>query len=418
MNKVFFNLNKLVFLNDSEKVTLSPIISKYVGIINAIMERDMLADYNLYVFQSLSQNVSKIFSLCDREVSSGGLGVNKNRRDAFFACLGETVERYCMSFFKMSSLKKLNYEDIPAKFKPNKKDLDLYGNQKIPKGFLSAVYDLIFWTEIKSFESNKIIYWPAALVYLPFSLEKISENTSTGVATHTTINEAVLSGLLEIIERDSQMIRHYTNIICNTINLDTIRDSEVVLLVKKIRKDFNLAVFVLPNTFSVPTFGAYIWQKNKNGFHFGIGASSNLSSDIAIKKALVEALFTFNYSKDIIDLRISDPNKIEKLYEHFLFYQGQNFELLLKQLSKNTIKYKRNIITKNVLLTRLKKAGFSIYYKDITTEDVRGLGFVVVKVIVPGMIDLNKTHKFIKFGQFKNRGLNVTISNKLPHPFP
>jgi hypothetical protein len=62
-----------------------------------------------------------------------------------------------------------------------------------------------------------------------------------------------------------------------------------------------------------------------------------LDSDYAINKALKECLFTFFYSKNIMDLKKENPKDITALYEHFLYYQGNNFKKLL--FNSKIIKY-------------------------------------------------------------------------------
>ena len=63
--------------------------------------------------------------------------------------------------------------------------------------------DQIFWTKLTGLE-EETLYWPASLVYLPFSKGNlVAETSSTGVAAGISKEECVLSGLLELIERDA-----------------------------------------------------------------------------------------------------------------------------------------------------------------------------------------------------------------------
>ena len=124
-----------------------------------------------------------------------------------------------------------------------------------------------------------------------------------------------------------------------------------------------------------------------------------------------------------MDLRKNNPDEISTLYEHFLYYQGELFEELLFESKK--IKYTRELYTFDDVKKDLKSNGLEIYYKDLTTEDIRLTNLKVVKVIVPSLIDLNKTHKMQRlaakrFDNVPNKiGINAKNGlSKQPHPFP
>ena len=148
-----------------------------------------------------------------------------------------------------------------------------------------------------------------------------------------------------------------------------------------------------------------------------------MNSDYAINKALKECLFTYFYSLNIMDVRQSDSKKIKTLYEHFLYYQGDNFKSLLFDSKK--IKYKKELVTFKEVLNSLDENGIEVYYKELTTDDIVNTNIKVVKVVAPTLIDLNKSHIYPRLGakRFfevpKKLGLkyNNTLTN-MPHPFP
>ena len=164
-------------------------------------------------------------------------------------------------------------------------------------------------------------------------------------------------------------------------------------------------------------------EKYKKNIHYGIGACANLDSDYAINKSLKECLFTYFYSLNIMDVRQDNPNKIKTLYEHFLYYQGNNFENLLFDSKK--INYKKETITFNSLIMSLQQNDISVYYKELTTDDIKSTGIKVVKVIAPSLIDLNKSHLYPRLGATRffvvPQNLGLKYNEKLtdmPHPFP
>ena len=124
-----------------------------------------------------------------------------------------------------------------------------------------------------------------------------------------------------------------------------------------------------------------------------------------------------------MDLKVNNPNEINKLYEHFLYYQGKNFEKLIFNSEK--IEYKHEETNIHNILKELKNVGINVYYKNLTTDDIKETKIKVVKVIAPGLIDLNKSHILPRLGATRfwsvPKRLGLSYSKKLseePHPFP
>jgi ribosomal protein S12 methylthiotransferase accessory factor YcaO len=96
-NKLILNKKEILNVLGKEYINLSSIMSDKIGIINAILERNELSKFNLYMYQCLSTNTKILYDL-DRNVTSGGLGVSNSKKNAMISCLVEAVERYCMTF--------------------------------------------------------------------------------------------------------------------------------------------------------------------------------------------------------------------------------------------------------------------------------------------------------------------------------
>lgn len=422
-NKLILNKNEIIKIIGKNYFGLADIISDKFGIINAILERHELDNYNLKMYQCLSANAKDLFEL-DREVSSGGLGVSSSTQGAIISCLAEAIERYCMSFIPkkeltLSKLNDLNHKSTFSKF-------FTYNDEQYKKNnnFSNPYKEKIHWTKIYSIKSNKEWkYWPASLIYLPFNCSKpVAENSSTGMAAGKNIKECILSGLLELLERDSTMINFLQKLNPPEIDTATINGYNKQII-RDIKKEYDIKIYKLYSDVKVPIYLSFIWKKERRKIHFGIGASANLNSDYAINKSLKECLFTYFYSKNIMDARKTNPNEITALYEHFLYYQEDNFSKLL--FNSEIIKYKKEKITFDMLLDSLKQSNIDVYYKELTTKDIKNTGIKVVKVIAPGLIDLNKSHLLPRLDANRfwevPKKLNLNYSEKLndePHPFP
>ena len=88
-------------------------------------------------------------------------------------------------------------------------------------------------------------------------------------------------------------------------------------------------------------------------------------------------------------------------------------------------------VSKDLLkcLSFLSAKNLDIIYVELTTPDLSELGFYVIKVLIPGMQDLNPDHKYPLFGgkrlynvpkniKYTDVGKSEDELNKLPHPFP
>lgn len=422
-NKLILSRNEILKVLGDKYQGLSDIFSDKFGIVNAMLERYELNKYHLYMYQCLSANTKKLFNI-SRDISSGGLGVNEKRNIAMMSCLAEALERYCMSYIPKDEIISCKKGDLNAKHVF--KDFSTYTDEQYKNFdcFLNPNHDVIEWTKIYNMENKKeYMYWPASLIYLPFDMNKpVAETTSTGMAAGFSIDDCIMSGLMELIERDALMINFMQRLNSPEIDINTIIGSNKKII-DTIKKDYNIKIYKLYSDFEIPIYLSIIYKEHHKKIHYGIGACCSLDSDYSINKSLKECLFTYFYSLNIMDVRQNKPDKIKTLYEHFLYYQGDNFNKLL--FDSKTIKYKKEKILYQDLLTNLQKCGINIYYKELTTEDIKDTGIKVVKVIVPSLIDLNKSHIYPRLGARRffevPKKLGLNYSNQLttmPHPFP
>ena len=421
-NKLIFNPKEIIKIIGKEYKDLSSIFSDKIGIVNVILKRNELDEYGLKMYQCLSADTKVLFDL-SRDVSSGGLGISSDEKSAVISCIAEAIERYCMSYVPQNDIKKMKWNEINNEEKIN--DYQLYTDIQYEQNpqYINPKKESIYWTRINSIEDGKYLYWPSSLIYLPFELSKtVAETSSTGMAAGFSINDCIVSGLLELIERDSLMINFSKRLNPPEIDINTL-NIENKKFVDEISKKYKIKIYKLYSDIKVPTYLCFIFNGEGKKLHYGIGASTNLDSNKAIDKALKECLFTYYYSLNIMDLRKNNPDEISTLYEHFLYYQGELFEELLFESEK--VKYTRELYTFDDVKKDLKSNGLEIYYKDLTTEDIRLTNLKVVKVIVPGLIDLNKTHKMQRlaakrFDDVPNKiGINAKNGlSKQPHPFP
>ena len=82
-----------------------------------------------------------------------------------------------------------------------------------------------------------------------------------------------------------------------------------------------------------------------------------------------------------------------------------------------------------ICLGMIKQKGFDVVVIDVTSPDIRDIGYSVIKVLIPGMQPLNGDHNYPFWGGRRlcqmpvNMGITTTVTkfenlNRDPHPFP
>lgn len=76
-------------------------------------------------------------------------------------------------------------------------------------------------------------------------------------------------------------------------------------------------------------------------------------------------------------------------------------------------------------MKELKKNNLEVFYKELTTVDIKKSKIRVFRTIVPGLIDLNKSYLLRREGADRfwsvPKKLGIKVGKKLtsmPHPFP
>lgn len=145
-------------------------------------------------------------------IINGG-GASIHRDESKLKAIGEAIERYCgcLCFddeFIFDTYKNLGNRAIdPVRF-PSCSEREY----KNPKNYLSKPREDVplGWVHALSNFRQKEVLSPAAYVYLTYQPripeEMITLPISTGLACGQSLDDAVLGGLCEVIERDAMMI--------------------------------------------------------------------------------------------------------------------------------------------------------------------------------------------------------------------
>lgn len=224
------------------------------------------------------------------------------------------------------------------------------------------------WGEKITPEGSSRILVPAQLVFIETNFDEpeisIYGQSSNGLASGNTLEEARLHALLELVERDGDYSIFYSSERCFSLDASESSDIGQILNIAKAR-GITIQFLDLTTEFGIPTYRAFV----KIGDQIISGSGAHLDARIAITRALCEL----------------NP-KVFVYAHHNGGLKGISHELA----SERVIKYEElpNYSTGNVkadlgLVEQvLLGNGFVPSYVDLTRKD---LGIPVVRAIVPGL---------------------------------
>jgi bacteriocin biosynthesis cyclodehydratase domain-containing protein len=233
---------------------------------------------------------------------SGGKGISVEQARA--SALAESLERYCGVFDGTEPRIRAVFADLgDAAIHPNacmgyserqyaeRQAHNTRGHKAywVPQPFRDDV--AIEWTPLWSLSSGQTRYLPTSLCYYGYRSPDpvFGRADSNGCAAGSVLEEAVLQGLLELIERDAVALWWYNRVRRRGVDLDSADDPYVSELLRHYR-DLRRDVWVLDVTsdFGIPTLAALSKRVDKVEEDIIYGFGAHLDPRIALTRALTE----------------------------------------------------------------------------------------------------------------------------------
>jgi ribosomal protein S12 methylthiotransferase accessory factor len=382
---------------------------------------------------------------------AGGAALDRNR--AIAATIGEAVERYCASYYDPAAMVFASFKEVAGQaVHPSKFGLfseRQYKDRDFPfKPFTEN--SRISWTWGYSLQNRRPVLVPACLTYLPFIFEghrketHIANTTSTGLACGNSIEEAILSGIGEVVERDALCCFWMNRLPVPHVEID--EDCPIYDSFKEKLERPGLKYYVCDVTtdLGIPVFFTLLIGGSNLGRMVNAGSQANPATYQAALKSLVEAAHGRPYVRYIMREQPNwkyspDFSTVRNFQDHAAFYTRapQEFHALdfitrprpVKRLSEM-----KDLSTGSVLgdiefyLSRLAEHDLDVIAVDLTTPDIEEVGFKVARVIVPGLQLLHGDRKMflggprlysvpVKLG-YAREPVREEDLNLYPHPLP
>lgn len=160
------------------------------------------------------------------------------------------------------------------------------------------------WTPATKLSNGRATWVPAQLVSARYATHDgkteavLRTSNSNGLATHATFEDAALSGLLELIERDAFMITYHNKISAPKIDPRTIRSARTRELLDMFERfELTCDFLVLPSDIPAHSIACVIKDASGEGPAFALGAKAHFDPEIALLGALTESYAVWHLAR-------------------------------------------------------------------------------------------------------------------------
>lgn len=309
---------------------------------------------------------------------------------------------------------------------------------------------------VKSMYTNKKVLLPLKHIYWRHKMKEgkvFGNQTTNGAGAHFKKDDALLSALLEEIERHVFLLYWFSKKSPTLIDITSLHNEETKRVIRGLQqKDIAVYITLLENEYNVPVIiSVLIDTRKKEDAVIGIGGGTALYD---IEKAVYAALFesssslsaSLNNTDDIhhFDKKTYIPFKETKIDRdaRVAMWRGiwaeKEIQFLIsgtkKEVSTLEKKYeseKKEMKSKEQIketLSRFKKENIKdVYAYFVDNTHLKRIGYHVAKVIVPEFLQLHLIEStatlnspLLKIMLGKKEGDKVYIHdiNGVPHPFP
>lgn len=157
----------------------------------------------------------------------------------------------------------------------------------------------LLWIEGSDWIAKRPVWLPYDVVHTNYTLPSVGRSgcfvqSTNGLASGNHMLEAVAHGIAEVVERDATTLwnwlpeatRHKTQ-----LDLDTVDDACCENLIERLRRaGMSVGVWNITSDVGVPSFYCLIVDERLKLAHSGAGAGSHPSREIALLRALTEAV--------------------------------------------------------------------------------------------------------------------------------
>ncbi|HWN22965.1 MAG TPA: YcaO-like family protein [Gaiellaceae bacterium] len=381
-----------------------------------------------------------------RSVDTAG-GAHVSRPASRAAALGEAVERYAGTASSNAERPRVAAATLGAAAVDPALFTFFRPEQLASPGFPFVPFTTrtrIRWAPGFRVPTCEPVLLPAQLVHLgppPPDEPLIAYATSSGLACGGTLEEAILSGLLELVERDAFMV-----VWANRLSLPLL-DSTGDPVLERIERLYlapaglRFAAVDASCFFGIPVAFGVVHGPDGDAGRLGLGAAAAITIQEAVRKALAEAFWVQQGSRDLVRGAEAVPHadEIRDFDDHLLFHSDPATHELTAFLDASDERRSTREVPSleggdlraliEAAEAKLSARGVSLYAADVTSQDIREVGLSVARVLSPELCPLDVIHLARFLGPrrlfhaahelgLRETPLTMSTVNHDPHPFP
>ena len=278
-------------------------VSPLTGVVSRLerIEADLPLNTNYYATHNFSVPAATANELRAGLSGSGSAGKGSTAEQGEASALMEAIERYSGIYQGDEIRKTRRFTDFPSGDAILPNDVLLFSDAQL-RDWMStsdpdegpstpAIFDRsaqIEWSPVWSLRDKRFKHLPTSLLYFFYRGPGQIFADSNGCAAGNTIEEAIVQGFLELVERDSYAIWWYNRLPRPQVDLGQFNDSYVRDLQSQLTETGRLWVLDVTSDLGIPSFVAIAhWMHNsQENIEFGSGA--HFDTRIALLRALTE----------------------------------------------------------------------------------------------------------------------------------
>ena len=238
-------------------------------------------------------------------------------------------------------------------------------------------------------------YVPLEMVHTNYTVPRIAGSghfpaSSNGLASGNSVLEASVHGICEVIERDAISLWHEfgpTALSKTGVNLDSVTDLLCISTLEKLDlADLDPFVWDITSDTGIPTYFCALFDRRETQGHIGVGSGTHLSREVALLRALHEAVqVRTTYivgARDDITLDEYTPRGMAEKRE---FFADRVDRTLFSRAYAATADRATGFVDKDldVLLGALARVGIDqVLRVDLTRPE---FNIPVVRIVIPGL---------------------------------
>ncbi|WP_282937888.1 TOMM precursor leader peptide-binding protein [Paenibacillus sp. RC67] len=276
--------------------------------------------------------------------------------------------------------------------------------------------------------------------------------SSNGCALGSSLTEAALYGILEVVERDSFLMTWFGRLPIPELDLSSANDTELLWMVERLRAvaGFDVRFFNSTMEHGIPSVWGVALNRKPSGMNLICAAGAGPDPVRAVKGALHELAGTvinldskMEAKREACESMLLDSSQVWTMDDHAMLYglpqAAERLQFLLggqRPLHRFDEQFKGRSahadLTEDVkeIVEAFRRVNLEIIVVDVTAPELERNGLYCVKVLIPGLLPMTFGHHYTRITGlerlfsvpaqlgFAAHPLTPDQLNPYPHPFP